>query len=213
METGAQVAERVAWLNQIAVGLMAMNEPLRFAIAAAPEELHQVYRLRYEAVIEKGWKQPEELPDGIEKDAYDDDAVQLVVWDDGIETVPVLAATTRLVFPADGRRLPTEAAFDITFEPAGRVVDVGRTIVARPYRDARRHMLLQGVIAHSWVEITARGYHEISAILTRDMIDRYHEVGFEVTTVAPPQPYWGVERYPCQFDLLKTATVLKQRLE
>lgn len=196
----------IIWLHGVALQMMAVNHPLRFAIATTPQELDQVYRLRYDVVIEKGWKQPEELPDGIEQDAYDEDATQLVVWDD-----TVLAATTRLVFPAEGRSLPTEAAFDVMFQPPGQVVDVGRTIVARPYRDARRHLLLQGVIAHSWIEITGRGYCAIGAILTADMIDRYHEVGFEVNAVTPPQLYWGVERFACQFDLLKTAATLRHR--
>ncbi len=198
--------EVLDFLNHTAAQLIALNAPLRFARAETPPEREAVYRLRYEVVVEKGWKTPDAMPDGLERDDYDDSAVQLAVWDGA-----VLAATTRLVFPAAERPLPTEAVFELTIEPAGRVVDVGRTIIARSYRDARQHLLLQGVIAQSWQEVTRQGYSDICAILTQDMVERYHAVGFEVEQVGAPRLYWGAPRFPVRFDLLRTAAVLMQR--
>lgn len=192
--------------DAIAHQLIAMNEPLRFSLAETPEEHLMVYRLRYTVVVEKGWKTPEEMPDGIEKDEYDDQALHLTAWDGEI-----LAATTRLVFPSGECVLPTEAAFNLKMQPAGQVVDVGRTIVAAKYRDAYRHTLLQGVIGQVWLEVTRRGYFEMCAIMSDGMIERYHAVGFAILPVGDPQPYWGELRYPCRFDLMKTAETVLER--
>lgn len=192
--------------DAIAHQLIAMNAPLRFTLAETPEERLKVYQLRYTVVVEKGWKTPDELPDGIEKDDYDDEAVHLTAWDGD-----VLAATTRLVFPSPKRPLPTEIAFDVKMQPDGQVVDVGRTIVASAYRDAYRHTLLQGVIAQVWLEATYRGYFEMCAVMNDGMVNRYHAVGFEILPVGAPQPYWGEMRYPCRFDLMKTAEALLAR--
>ena len=60
-------------------------------------ERQAAYRLRYQAVIERGWLQPADLPEGREHDEYDDQAVHILAWDG--ET-PV--ATCRLVLPARG---------------------------------------------------------------------------------------------------------------
>src|SRR5262249_40989092 len=82
--------------------------PLAFGVARSPAELEAVYRLRYEVVMDQGWAKPEGFPDGLERDAFDERALQIVVWD-GSE----LVGTTRLVAPKAGCRLPTEEAFDV----------------------------------------------------------------------------------------------------
>lgn len=196
----------IAKFDAIAHQLIAMNAPLRFSLAQTAGERLAVYRLRYTVVVEKRWKTPADLPDGIEKDEYDDEAVHLTAWDGD-----VLAATTRLVFPSRERVLPTEAAFGLKMEPTGKVVDVGRTIVATEYRDAYRHTLLQGVIGQVWLEVTRCGYFEMCAILSDGMIERYHAVGFAILPVGEPQSYWGEMRYPCRFDLMKTAETVLER--
>lgn len=196
----------LALFNTIAAQLIAANAPLRFGLVESAAAREQVFRLRYAVVIERGWMSAAQLPDGMEKDAYDEGALQVAAWDG-----EVLAATTRIVLPAPDRRLPTEAAFDLRFEPAGHVVDFGRTSIAKPYRDARRHRLLQGIIAYSWQQIVQRGFTEICAALSADMITRYQTVGFEVAVVGGGQIYWGAERFPCRFDLVKTAQVLQAR--
>ncbi|MBC7869708.1 MAG: GNAT family N-acetyltransferase [Chitinophagaceae bacterium] len=196
--------EQINLLNVLAQQFVAMNAPLQITTARTPAELEQVYRLRYQVVIEKGWAQPGDFPDGQEIDEYDDEALQVVAWDGNI-----LAATTRLVFPSPLRPLPTEASFAVTFHPVGRVVDIGRMTVAPAYRDSRQHKLLRGMIAQAWLEVSQRGYDEICGTLTANIIRLYESVGFEVSPIAPAQPYWGVDRFPCQFDLSKTAEALK----
>lgn len=193
--------------NAVAVQFIEMNQPLRFTLVTTPDELLQLYRLRYEVALEQGWITHQEMPDGVEKDVYDDTAVHLAAWD-GAQ----VAATTRLVFPAPTRNLPTEAAFDLKIEPLGRIVDVGRTVVAPAYRDARQHRLLRGVIAQVWLEVTQRGFVDFCAALSADMLARYHSVGFEFYTLAEAKPYWGQPRYPCKFDLIRTAQDLITRM-
>jgi len=199
--------ELISLLNIFAQQFVDMNAPLQITIAQTPAELEQVYRLRYQVVIEKGWVQPHAFPNGQEKDVYDDEALQLVAWDGD-----VLAATTRLVFPSPLRPLPTEASFGITLQPAGQVVDLGRMTVAPAYRDSRQHKLLRGMTAQAWLEVSQRGYAQICGALTANIIQLYQSVGFEISPVAPAQHYWGVDRFPCQFDLAKTAETLKNTI-
>ena len=44
----------------------------RFTIATDEEARMQAFRLRAQAVIEQGWSRADELPDGLEHDAYDE---------------------------------------------------------------------------------------------------------------------------------------------
>jgi N-acyl-L-homoserine lactone synthetase len=193
--------------NAVANQLIEMNHPIRFTRVDAPDELCRIFRLRYDVVIERGWRTCDQLPDGMEKDAYDDDAVQLAAWDEG-----TLAATTRLIFPKAGQILPTEATFNMQIDPVGRSVDVGRTIIAPAYRDARQHRLLRGMIALVWLEVTQRGFVDFCATLSAEMLARYHTVGFEFYALGEAKMHWGQPRFPCKFDLMRTAQDLIARM-
>jgi hypothetical protein len=141
-ETASVILDRIGTL------LVAKCAPLQFTKAETPAEREVVFRLRYQAVIEQGWGNPEDFPDGLERDVYDDDAVLFTVWDGQAP-----AATMRVVFPSPDRPLPTETAFDITIEPLGRVVDTGRTVVHRAYRTHRTGLqLMLGLIGACWME-------------------------------------------------------------
>ena len=191
-------------LDGMARHTLGLSPGLRFGLAQTPDELEAVFRLRYAEVIERGWAEPDTLSTGLERDAYDDGALQVVVWDGS-----QLAAITRLVLPQPDRLLPTEAAFDLRVEPQGRVVDAGRTVIAAPYRQDPRHRLLRGLIGQCWLEIRARGFADICAVLTLPIIRLYDSVGFHGTILGAPRPYWGEDRYPYRFDMIKTAEVLR----
>src|SRR5438132_2727031 len=79
--------------------LLARAAPICFAIAQTPAEREALYRLRYQTAIGRGWVKPEDFPDGLERDPYDERAVHLAGWDG-----TVLAASVRL---------PTEEAFGL----------------------------------------------------------------------------------------------------
>jgi N-acyl-L-homoserine lactone synthetase len=187
-----------AWLataDELAGSLLHRALPVRFDLARAPDELEAVFRLRGRISVERGWRRPEELPDGLEMDEYDDEhAAQIAGWDG-----PRLAATARVVYPVAGRLLPTEAAFGILAEPAGRVVDAGRLIVAPEQRDDR-HRVLGGLAASIWTAMVARGYRWAAVALSQPMVDLCRTLGFDVTLLGPPRLYWGDERFPARLS-------------
>jgi N-acyl-L-homoserine lactone synthetase len=165
--------------------------PIRFDIARNPSELEAVFRLRYRVTVERGWRRPEDMPDGLERDDFDDDrAVQITGWDGS-----TLAACARVVYPTPDRRLPTETAFGVTAEPAGRVVDAGRLIVAPEYR-GQRHRVLGGLAASIWMAMTSRGYRWAAVAISEQMIEFSRALGFDVQPLGPPTLYWGEVRVP-----------------
>jgi N-acyl-L-homoserine lactone synthetase len=179
--------------------------PLRFAEARDSVALEATYRLRYRAVIDQSWGRPEEYPGGMERDEYDDVALHVAGWDGD-----QLVATARLVFPAPGLALPTEAAFDLVVEPRGEVVDLGRLVVARAYRGASHRMLL-AILARSWLSIRERGLFRYCAIDSRAMIRLYRRLGFEVVELGEARIYWGEERLPVLFDVAASEPALTAR--
>src|SRR4051812_45866490 len=107
-----EAASALARADALATDVLARLAPLRYEVARTAAECEAAYRLRYRAIVERGWRTPADFPDGIERDAYDAEAIHILGWDGA---VPI--ATLRLVCPVLGRQLPTEAAFDLIVEP------------------------------------------------------------------------------------------------
>jgi N-acyl-L-homoserine lactone synthetase len=178
--------------------------PVRFGLAGLPAEKEAVYRLRYLVVTEQGWARPEELPNGLEMDAYDEKALHIVAWDGD-----ALAATARLVFPEPGRRLPSEEAFDTTIEPRGRFADMGRIVVAKRYRDTHHRMLL-ALMGYAWLQAQQHGLIDICGTFTPAMIKLSRLMGIVIIPIGPPRLYWGEERFLIRTDLLASAAALNR---
>ena len=53
-----------ATIDLLACRLVMRALPIRFRIANSLSDLEQVFRLRYQVVVEKGWAKPESFPDG-----------------------------------------------------------------------------------------------------------------------------------------------------
>ncbi|MCC7446893.1 MAG: GNAT family N-acetyltransferase [Anaerolineae bacterium] len=198
--------DELALADRLAQQLIALNSSLRFGVVQTLHEREAIYRLRYQEVIRRGWAKPEDYPDGLEHDAYDENAIHMAGW-----VGDTLAATTRLVLPSPAYRLPTEETFNLTMEPQGRVVDVGRTIVAAAYRDGRRHTVFLGMLGQVWIELRARNFSEICGVFTQPIMDLYRAIGFEVIVLGQAQPYYGTERYPIRIDMAKSARALYER--
>jgi N-acyl-L-homoserine lactone synthetase len=194
-----------AILEALAARFIAGASPLRFGIARSAAELEAVYRMRYEVVIERGWAEPEQFPDGLERDAYDEGAIQIVAWDDR-----VLAASTRLVLPAPDRPLPTEAAFDLVIEPRGKIADIGRTCVAPAYRDVRGRVVL-ALLGHAWLEAQSRGFSEIAGIFTGSVCRLYRRQAIPIRVLGPGRLYWREERFPVMVQPLQAIQALAER--
>jgi predicted GNAT family N-acyltransferase len=177
-----------AWAEQLEVHA----RPVQFRAAASPGELEAILRLRYRTVIDHGWARPEQFPDGLERDAFDDRALHIGGWADD-----ALAACARLVFPEQGLRLPTEDAFDLVI-PHG-AVDVGRGVVASACRDSS-HRVLTGLLARCWRELRSRGFSQMCGDAAPWLLDVYRDMGFEVEPLGPARRHWGEERIPFRVD-------------
>jgi N-acyl-L-homoserine lactone synthetase len=180
--------------------------PLHFRVAHSPAELEAVFRLRYATVIERGWATPADFPDGLERDAYDDQALQIIGC-----VEDTMLATIRLVLPSAQRPLPTETAFDLEIEPRQQIADLGRAIVMTADRKDRPPQALLGLVGQSWLEARARRFSELCGAATAPMLRLYRLLGFRLMPLGSPRMYWGEERHPYKLDVLQTAKSLSQR--
>jgi hypothetical protein len=189
-----------------AEGIVAAAFPVRFALATTPAERTAAFRLRYETVVEEGWADPAEMPDGLERDRFDPEAVHVVGWHGRVP-----AATARVVFPSERGPLPTEVAFELRVEPVGRVVDVGRGIVATPYRDPA-HRVFIALLARCWLEVWARGFRLMCGDAAASLVDGYRGMGFDVTVLGPARVHWGRERFPILIDAYRSVGTAIERI-
>lgn len=180
----------LATADELSRQLITRAAPIRFSIAEGEDELEAVFALRHRTVVEEGWASPDEMTDGLERDEYDDHARQVAAWDGG-----VLAGTVRLVFPRPHVPLPVERSHQLVVEPRGEVVGAGRVIVARLYRH-QGHVVLGGLSAMTWLLMREQGFRWAAGTATKDILDLFGRLGFEVTILGDPQTYWGEERYP-----------------
>jgi Acetyltransferase (GNAT) domain len=194
LTNGADPEGLLRLADALAAQLEARAEPVRFRVASSSVEVEAIHRLRFQTVVASGWAAARDFPDGLERDAFDDRAVHIGGWDD-----EVLAASARLVFPAPGLRLPTEEVFDVSVLPAGRVVDVGRGIVAPPYRQGG-HRVLTGLLARCWLELRSRGLSQMCGDAAGWLLEVYRGMGFEVEVLGPARLHWGEERLPIRID-------------
>ena len=190
--------------DKFADKFLQMSESIQFSVAQSEAELESVFRLRYATVIEKGWSQPEDFPDGLEHDIYDERAVQII----GRNSGGTLVATGRVVLPLPDKRLPTEDFFDLTIKPVQQVVDVGRGIVATT---SQRHLVFLGLMSQSWVELRQRGFHEICGTMTKSMLRLYRLMDIPWIVMGDALSYYGEQRFPCKFDLEGTVAAYLSR--
>jgi N-acyl-L-homoserine lactone synthetase len=169
---------------------------------ATPPELDEVFRLRYRTIIEQGWARPEDFPHGLERDRHDDAAIHLVGVDAG-----QLAATSRLVLPVPGQRMPTEEAFELMLPGRISVVDLNRVVVDPSYRD-NGHRIFAGLVGRSWQEARSHGFGGIIGAVSVPVRERYAQLGIELLLLGPARRYWGENRLPVQFAGGETAGLL-----
>ena len=164
---------------------------LRVEVAGTEAEREACYRLRYRCAIEEGWADPAELPDGMERDPYDDEAVHICAWH-GSE----LAGTVRLVFPRPGLTLPIERDFGVELRPPGKVVDGGRLVVAQRYRASLGYRVLATLFSRCWLIARERGLSWFASVAPDRVIKLYRRSGLIVEVIGEPREFWGAERHP-----------------
>jgi N-acyl-L-homoserine lactone synthetase len=189
-------------LESVAEALVRQSAPARFSVARTEEERTAIFRLRHRVVMERKWACPDEFPEGIERDHWDDGALHVGGTIDG-----ELIACARLVLPRPGYRLPVEAVFDLTVAPAGKAIQVDRVVVAREIADPG-HLVLIGLAARCWLEAHARGCHVFAGINSRMMTRLYRTIGLDVEVLGPGRHYWGEERFPVRVDTAAAAEAI-----
>jgi N-acyl-L-homoserine lactone synthetase len=183
-------AEVLARGDGVAADLLAWLAPLRFAEAATEQEREAAYRLRYRAVLDEGMEDPARFPDGIERDEFDPDAVQLLGWD---EAGPI--ATCRLVFPSPRRSLPYEGVFGPASQAAGPMVEWGRVTVD-PRLRGEGGRIFMGLAARGWLSMRSRGLTTAIGVTPERLVLLFRALGFPVIVLGAPRVHWGVERVP-----------------
>jgi N-acyl-L-homoserine lactone synthetase len=197
---------QLARFTELAILLEKAVEPIVFRVAETDEERRATFRLRYDVSVESGWVDPARFPTGEERDEYDDDAIHVAGWD-GDEIV----ATGRIVLPKPGRLLPTEAQFNVRAEPAGAVVDVGRSIVVAGHRDPS-HGMMFALMGRLWREIDQLDYHLACGCTVERIHQIYRTAGFDATIIGEARSYWGAERLPFQINLARSADEVISRI-
>jgi N-acyl-L-homoserine lactone synthetase len=197
-----EISRAVAQLDYLAHRTVVRTAPVRFHVARTVAARRAVSRMRYRVVLERGWGHAADFPDGVERDEFDDTAVQITGVDGDR-----LVASGRIVLPDVERPLPTEKAFDLQIEPRGRVADWSRTIVAQEYTNSS-HIVLAGLLAQSWIETRRRGLSDVCGIFSPGMIRLYRALGLYFSVFASPRRYWSVERVAVRFDALESARAL-----
>ncbi len=181
-------------LDELARAILVGAEPLRFAIATRRAEVEAAYRLRYVHAAGAGWIQPDDYPDGLERDAYDGHAMPIVAWD---ADRPV--GTCRIV-PSLRCLLPVEHEFKLRVQPAGEAVEWGRLVVTDDHRGDRGYTVLTGLLARAWLDTRRLGFHVVAGVASRSIIRLYRQLGFDVLVLGPAKDYWGEARLPIRLS-------------
>ena len=185
-----QLDATLARTEVFAQSVLSAIAPLKLRVARSQQELEAVFRLRYEVVLHRGWGRPEDFPDTVERDAFDDHALQIGAWE-GVE----LVGTTRLVPPHPGYCLPVEEAFGVELPRNCRVIDMGRTCRKPAIRDTGQR-IFWGLLAKSWLESRALGFTEICGCFSSSVIRFYRRFGFRIEILGDARTHWGEERFP-----------------
>ncbi len=192
-------------IERVMARLLERARPVTFRVAASDQEKEVSFRLRHAAIMARGWARPEDFPEGIERDTYDEDAIHMIGWHGD---APV--ATGRIVLPKPNRLLPTEEDFGLIAEPQGRFADAGRSVVVQGYSEMR-HAVLLGMWAKCWYSFHELGLEDSCIGVTSPaMLRLYRRMGFPVHILGPSRSYWAEERFPILFDTPGVCRVLAE---
>lgn len=172
-----------------------MTTELRFGGAESEADRRAAYRLRYDAIVESRWHEPDAFPDGTEHDANDEQAVHLVAWLDG-----AIIATMRLIVERSAvENLLREHGLDRLYR-AEDTMFAGRLTVARPHRSRSREVTV-GLYSKLIGVAAERGIRRAISFLAENAVRFYRKQGFPLKLVGSPREDTGVLRHPAVFDI------------
>jgi hypothetical protein len=172
-----------------------------YRVAAHDSEREVAYRLRGDAVIDSGWCTAADLRGGMERDEYDDSAIQVIGWDGA-----VAMSTGRVVLPPG---LPTEDACGIVVEPRGEVVDVGRMCVARTHQSLE-HDAFIGLMCRLYLVMREHGFLIACGMMSAPARGLMSLFGLRLEVLGPEQAYWNELRAPVRFGLMSATRLLDE---
>jgi N-acyl-L-homoserine lactone synthetase len=187
-------------LDRLAITLAARSG-VRFEIATTDAARAMAYRLRRDAVSEKQWSS--DAGSSIERDEFDDTAVQLIGGRDG-----AVVCCGRLVLPPGP--LPTEVACGIVVQPAGQVVDVGRMVLA-PIARGPDKTIFVALLAALYLETRRRGFTTGCGMMAANARVLMRHLGIGLDVLGRDRPYWGVQRAPVRFDVSLHGSAVLER--
>ena len=170
-----------------------------YRVAAGDSDREIAYRLRGSAVLDRGWCTAGDLPGGMERDRYDDRAIQVIGWDG---EVPM--STGRVVLPPG---LPTEEACGIVVEPRGEVVDVGRMCVAASHQSLE-HAAFIGLMCRLYLVMREHGFWFACGMMSVPARAMMGLFGLQLEILGPERTYWNEPRAPVRFSLMSAARLL-----
>ena len=182
---------------------MLSRSPFEYRVATDDSEREVAYRLRGSAVLERGWCTADDLPGGLERDAYDDRAIHVIGWDGD-----VAMSTGRVVLPPG---LPTEEACGIIVKPRAQVVDVGRMCVARSHQSLE-HAAFIGLMCRLYLAMREQGFLVACGMMSAPARALMHLLGLKLEMLGPERMYWNESRAPVRFSLT-SATRLVTRAQ
>jgi len=178
---------------------MLSRSPFDYRVAADESEREVAYRLRGSAVLDRGWGTAADVPGGMERDEYDDHAIQVIGWDSD-----VAMSTGRVVLPPG---LPTEAACGLVVEPRGGVVDVGRMCVA-PSHQSLEHAALIGLMCRLYLAMREHGFRVACGMMSAPARSLMGLFGLQLEILGPERTYWNERRAPVRFSLMSATRLL-----
>jgi hypothetical protein len=178
---------------------MLARSPFGYRVAAGDAEREIAYRLRGSAVIDRGWCAASDLPGGMERDGYDDRAIQVIGWDGN-----TAMSTGRVVLPPG---LPTEEACGLVVEPRGEVVDVGRMCVA-PSHQSLEHAALIGLMCRLYLVMREHGFRFACGMMSAPARAMMGLFGLQLEPLGPERAYWNEPRVPVRFGLMSAARLM-----
>jgi hypothetical protein len=185
------------------VGRLLSASPYRFTVATSPDEADVAFRLRYEAVVARGWVGAGDLAGGAERDIYDERAVHVIGWTDD---API--ATGRIVLPPGP--LPTEELCGLVVEPRGAVVDVGRMLVAPAAQDPS-HRALRALLACMYLEVRRRGFTVACGMMAAPVRALCRQLGLTLELLGDDREFFHELRAPVRFDLAENVNTMTAR--
>jgi hypothetical protein len=185
-------------LDALVTRMLAMSR-FDYRVAADDSEREIAYRLRGNAVLDRGWCVADDIPGGMERDEHDDRAVQVIGWDGD-----VAMSTGRVVLPPG---LPTEEACGLVVEPRGGVVDVGRMCVARSHQGLE-HAALIGLMCRLYLVMREHGFRFACGMMSAPARTLMGLFGLQLELLGPERTYWNESRAPVRFSLMSGAKLL-----